>query len=203
MPKNSREERSRTTSDQAGAQPSAALERHSSNSRMAVNLAMIVAGMLMLAYASVPLYSLFCRVTGFAGTTQKAIVAPPASAILKRQMRVMFNADIDPSLAWTFKPLQNLVTVRVGEKKLVFFTAKNNSNVPLTGIATFNVTPEKAGGYFNKSACFCFTNQTLAPGQEVTMPVSFFIDPAIADDKNLDELQDITLSYTFFKAKPR
>ena len=203
MPKNSREERSRTTSDQAGAQPSAALERHSSKSRMAVNLAMIVAGMLMLAYASVPLYSLFCRVTGFAGTTQKAIVAPPASAILKRQMRVMFNADIDPSLAWTFKPLQNLVTVRVGEKKLVFFTAKNNSNVPLTGIATFNVTPEKAGGYFNKIACFCFTNQTLAPGQEVTMPVSFFIDPAIADDKNLDELQDITLSYTFFKAKPR
>ena len=173
------------------------------NGRIALNLAMIVAGMVMLAYASVPLYSLFCRVTGFAGTTQKAIIAPPTSAILKRQMRVTFNADVDPNLAWSFKPLQKDVTVRVGEKKLIFFTAKNNSNEPVTGIATFNVTPEKVAAYFDKIQCFCFTNQTLQPGQEVTMPVSFFIDPAIADDKNLDELQDITLSYTFFKAKPR
>ena len=173
------------------------------NDRIALNLLMIVAGMLMLAYASVPLYSLFCKVTGFGGTTQTAVVAPPTSAILKRTMRVTFNADIDPHLPWSFKPLQKDITVRIGEKKLIFFSAKNNSNEPVTGIATFNVTPEKAGGYFNKIQCFCFSNQTLQPGQEVTMPVSFFIDPAIAADKNLDELQDITLSYTFFKAKPR
>ena len=93
--------------------------------------------------------------------------------------------------------------MRVGEKKLIFFSAKNNSNEPITGIAAYNVTPEKAGGYFDKIQCFCFTNQTLKPGEEVTMPVSFFIDPEIANDKNMDDLQDITLSYTFFKAKPR
>jgi cytochrome c oxidase assembly protein subunit 11 len=194
--------RKRTTSGRPVAQPLEVLERQQ-NKRLGLNLAMMVAGMLMLAYASVPLYSFFCRVTGFGGTTQKAVVAPPESAILKRKMQVTFNADIDPNLAWEFKPLQNKVTVRVGEKKLIFYTAKNNSNVPLTGIATFNVTPEKAGWVFNKIQCFCFENQTLQPGQEVTMPVSFFIDPAIATDKNLDELQDITLSYTFFKAKPR
>ncbi len=173
------------------------------NISLAINAAMVVVGMLLLAYASVPLYSLFCRVTGFAGTTQKAISAPPASAILKRTMRITFNADTDPNLPWQFKPLQKNITVRVGENKLVFFDAKNIGNEPVTGVATFNVTPEKAGGYFNKIQCFCFENQTLQPGQEVTMPVSFFIDPAIANDKNLDELQDITLSYTFFKAKPR
>jgi cytochrome c oxidase assembly protein subunit 11 len=117
---------------------------------------MIVAGMVMLAYASVPLYSLFCRVTGFAGTTQTAIVAPPVSAILNRTMRVTFNADVDPNLPWNFKPLQKDVTVRIGEKKLIFFSAKNNSNEPLTGIATYNVTPEKIAGYFDKIQCFCF-----------------------------------------------
>ena len=159
--------------------------------------------MVLLAYASVPLYSLFCNVTGFGGVPQKAIVAPPASAILNRTIRVTFNADIDPNLPWSFKPLQKDVVVRVGEKKLIFFSAKNNSNEPITGIAAYNVTPEKAGGYFDKIQCFCFTNQTLKPGEEVTMPVSFFIDPEIANDKNMDDLQDITLSYTFFKAKPR
>ncbi len=174
-----------------------------SNRRLGINLAMMVVGMAMFAYASVPLYDLFCRVTGFGGTTQKAIAAPPVSAILNRTMRVTFNADIDPNLPWDFKPLQKDITVKIGEKKLIFFTAKNNGSEQLTGIATFNVTPEKAGGYFNKIQCFCFINQTLQPGQEMTMPVSFFIDPATVNDKNLDELQDITLSYTFFKAKPR
>lgn len=171
------------------------------NTRFALNLAMMVAGMLMLAYASVPLYDLFCRVTGFGGTTQRAIEAPPASAILNRQIRITFNADTDPNLPWTFKPLQKAVTVKVGENKLIFYDAKNTSDTPVTGIATFNVTPEKAAAYFNKIQCFCFENQTLQPGQEITMPVSFFIDPAMADDKNLDEIQDITLSYTFFEAK--
>lgn len=171
------------------------------NRAIAINVAMIVVGMGLMAYASVPLYSLFCRVTGFAGTTQRAITAPPASAILKRKITVTFNADTDPNLPWKFKPLQKQVTVRIGENKLIFFDAKNTGSEPITGIAAFNVTPEKAGEYFNKIQCFCFTNQTLRPGEEVTMPVSFFIDPAIADDKNLDDLQDITLSYTFFKAK--
>jgi cytochrome c oxidase assembly protein subunit 11 len=162
---------------------------------------MIVAGMLMLAYASVPLYDLFCRVTGFGGTTQQAIVAPPSSAILARKVTVSFNADTARDLPWEFKPMQKAVNVRVGENKLVFYTAKNVSDKPVTGIATFNVTPEKAGGYFNKIQCFCFENQTLQPGEEVTMPVSFFVDPTVANDKNMDDLQDITLSYTFFTAK--
>lgn len=173
------------------------------NLSLAINSAMVVVGMICLAYASVPLYSLFCRVTGFGGTPQKVIVAPPTSAILKREITVTFNADIDPNLPWAFKPLQKNVTVHVGENKLIFFRAKNEGSEPITGIATFNVTPEKAGSYFDKIQCFCFENQTLKPGEEVTMPVSFFIDPSIADDKNLDDLQDITLSYTFFKAKPR
>lgn len=171
------------------------------NQRLAINLAMIVVGMLMLAYASVPLYDLFCRVTGFGGTPQKAITAPLASAVLDRKMTVSFNADTSGDLPWEFKPMQKGVNVRVGENKLIFYTAKNISDKPVTGIATFNVTPEKAGGYFNKIQCFCFENQTLQPGEEVTMPVSFFVDPAIADDKNMDDLQDITLSYTFFTAK--
>ncbi len=162
---------------------------------------MIVVGMLMLAYASVPLYDLFCRVTGFGGTTQQAITAPPESAILSRTMTVSFNSDTAPDLPWEFKPMQKAVTVRVGEKKLIFYRAKNLGDKPITGIATFNVTPEKAGGYFNKIQCFCFENQTLQPNEEVTMPVSFFVDPSVANDKNMDDLQDITLSYTFFTAK--
>lgn len=177
------------------------LERKSNDKRLALNLAMIVAGMLMLAYASVPLYDLFCRVTGFGGTTQQAVAAPPASAILDRKVTVSFNADTAGDLPWEFKPMQKGVNVRVGENKLIFYTAKNISDKPVTGIATFNVTPEKAGGYFNKIQCFCFENQTLQPGEEVTMPVSFFVDPSVVNDKNMDDLQDITLSYTFFAAK--
>lgn len=169
------------------------------NTQLGLNLAMIVVGMVCLAYASVPLYSLFCRVTGFGGTTSRAEVAP--SRVLDRTLTVSFNADVDPGLPWEFKPLQHKVSVKVGEKKLIFYSAKNLSEEPVTGVATFNVTPDKAGGIFDKIECFCFTNQTLQPGQEMVMPVSFFIDPSIADDKNLGDVTDITLSYTFFKAK--
>lgn len=169
------------------------------NRQLALNLAMIVVGMVCLAYASVPLYSLFCRVTGFGGTTSRAEMAP--TRVLDRTITISFNADTDPGIPWEFAPMQHKVSAKVGEKKLIFYRAKNLSNEPVTGVATFNVTPEKAGGYFDKIECFCFTNQKLMPGQEVVMPVSFFIDPAVADDKNLSDVTDITLSYTFFKAK--
>lgn len=171
------------------------------NRQLAQSLLMLVVGMVMLAYASVPLYDLFCKVTGFAGTTQRSIEAP--GHILNRTITISFNADTDPALPWQFAPAQKAVDVKVGEKKLIFYRAKNIGNAPVTGVATFNVVPEKAGSYFDKIQCFCFENQTLQPGQEVEMPVSFFIDPAIANDKNLADVTDITLSYTFFAAKKK
>lgn len=169
------------------------------NLSLAINLAMFAVGMVCLAYASVPLYSLFCKVTGFAGTTQRSAAAP--GVILDRTFTITFNADTDPNLPWEFKPVQKKMEVRVGEQNMAFFKAKNLDTVPVTGTAVFNVTPEIAGAYFDKIQCFCFTNQTLAPGQEVDMPVSFFIDPSVVNDKNFTDVTDITLSYTFFKAK--
>ncbi len=169
------------------------------NTALAINIAMVVVGMFCLAYAAVPLYDLFCRVTGFGGTTQAAIKIP--DHVYDREVTVRFNTDTNPGLMWHFKAEQLQVKVKVGESKLVFFTAENFSDTPLTGVATFNVTPDKAGIYFNKVQCFCFENQTIKPGEKVTFPVSFFIDPAILDDKNLDEVKTVTLSYTFFKAK--
>ncbi len=166
------------------------------NTRTGLVLASVAVGMVGLAFASVPLYRLFCQVTGFGGTTQVATEAP--DAIVDRTMTVRFNADVDPKLPWTFQPNQRQVSVRVGESGLAFYTARNLSEAPLTGTATFNVTPLKAGQYFNKVQCFCFDEQRLEPGQEVEMAVSFFVDPAIMDDRNLDEVKTITLSYTFF-----
>lgn len=164
----------------------------------------IVAGMVGMSYAAVPLYKLFCAVTGFGGTTQRADAAP--DLILDRDMNVRFNADVGQGLGWKFQPVQRDVTVKVGQEMLVFYRATNVSDKPLVGMATFNVTPDKAGQYFNKIACFCFTEQSLEPGQSIDMPVSFFVDPRIAQDRNLDDLSDIALSYTFFpvdKPAPR
>jgi cytochrome c oxidase assembly protein subunit 11 len=121
--------------------------------------------------------------------------------VLDRTVVVRFNADTDPGLAWEFKPAQRAVEVHLGEQTLVFYTARNLSAAPITGTATFNVTPDKAGGYFAKIACFCFTEQTLAPGQSVDMGVSFYVDPALAKDPNMADVNTITLSYTFFRAK--
>jgi cytochrome c oxidase assembly protein subunit 11 len=151
-----------------------------------------------LVTASVPLYRLFCQVTGFGGTTQTA-EAPPA-APGERIITVRFNADVNRALPWSFRPAQREISLRVGEQGLAYYVARNDSDVPITGNATFNVTPQKTGIYFNKVACFCFTEQRLNPGQSVEMGVSFFVDPEIVNDPNQDDVRTITLSYTFFRA---
>ena len=169
--------------------------RHNRN--LAISLVMIVAGMALLSYAAVPLYQLFCQVTGFGGTTQRSADAEPI-AVIDRQISVGFNADIDKNLPWRFEPLQKEVRFNIGESMLVAYEAENLTDEPITGMATYNVTPHEAGRYFHKVQCFCFEQQTLAPGQKVHMPISFYVDPAIDEDPNLKKVTHITLSYTFF-----
>ena len=164
----------------------------------ALALSGIVCAMVGLAFASAPLYRLFCQVTGFGGTTQVAEVLP--EAVSDRVITVRFNADVNPELPWSFQPVQRAVKVRVGEAGLAFYRATNLTTRPVTGTATFNVTPLKAGEYFNKTACFCFEEQRLQPGESVEMGVSFFIDPTILEDRNLDDVTTVTLSYTFFRS---
>lgn len=168
-----------------------------SNARLAVSLIGLVFGMVGLSFAMVPLYELFCQVTGWGGTTQVAETVP--ETVSDRVIAVRFNADVNEKLPWRFGPVQREVEVKVGENRLAFYRAKNIGDKPVIGTATFNVTPLKAGQYFSKVACFCFTEQRLEPGQEIDMPVSFFVDPAILEDPNLDEVKTITLSYTFFR----
>ena len=151
-----------------------------------------------LAFASVPLYRLFCQVTGYGGTTQVAEKAP--DEVAERLITVRFNADVNPKLPWNFRPLERAVTLRVGEPGLAFYRAVNLTDRPVSGTATFNVTPLKAGQYFNKTQCFCFDEQRLEAGEAVEMGVSFFIDPAILEDRNLDDVTTVTLSYTFFRS---
>ena len=158
----------------------------------------ILSGMTLLVVYAVPLYELFCRATGFGGTTQRAATAPESAA--GRFVTVRFLANTNPNLPWRFQPEVDSVRVAVGKRRLIAYTARNLDDSETTGIATFNVTPPKAGVYFTKIACFCFDEQILKPGQTVKMPVSFFIDPAIAKDRNLRDVDTITLSYTFFRA---
>lgn len=169
------------------------------NNVLVINLLAIIVGMAGLAYASVPLYRLFCQVTGFGGTTQVASTLP--DTISDRMVTIRFNTDIDPNLDWNFVPEQKEVTVHIGEQGLAFFKATNDSDIPLTGTAIYNVTPGKVGGYFNKIQCFCFDKQRIEPGETIQFPVSFFVDPDIENDRNLDDVTTITLSYTFFKVK--
>ena len=157
--------------------------------------------MAMLVVASVPLYQMFCQVTGIGGTTGTAEYAPDESMILDREVTVLFNADINGKLPWYFKPAQRRVKVKIGEEALIFYKAVNNSDEPITGVATFNVTPFKTAYYFNKIECFCFTEQTLQPGEEVDMAVSFYIDPEFVEDEDVDEIKEMTLSYTFFPSE--
>lgn len=155
--------------------------------------------MMGLAWASVPLYKLFCQVTGYAGTTQIAV--HEADEILDRVVKVRFNADVAGDLPWTFQPVQRELSLRVGETRMAYYQAINHSSDPVVGTATFNVTPAKFGPYFSKIDCFCFTEQELAPGETAELPVTFFIDPAIVDDHNLDGVKTVTLSYMFFRKK--
>lgn len=170
------------------------------NRRTALMLGGVATAMAGASFASVPLYRLFCQVTGYGGTTQRADAAPAAAAA--RIITVRFDASVSGNgLPWTFLPVERRVQVRVGEERLAFYRATNNGREATTGTATFNVTPFKAGPYFSKIACFCFSEQTLAAGQTIDMPVSFFVDPAILDDPNLADVDTITLSYTFFRAR--
>jgi len=166
------------------------------NQRTALYASGIIVGMLGLTAAAVPLYDLFCRVTGFGGTTQVAEAAPEAAT--DRTIRVSFNADRDPGLPWRFQPVQRRMEVKIGENHLAFYEAENRSDRPIVGRAVYNVTPHKAGAYFAKVHCFCFEEQLLMPGERIEMPVSFFVDPRILDDTNAGDVHEITLSYTFF-----
>jgi cytochrome c oxidase assembly protein subunit 11 len=166
----------------------------------AAALAGLVAGMVGLSFASVPLYRMFCQATGYGGTPKTEGVARPIG-VGDERVTVRFDTNVNSSLPWRFQPEKRQVQLRLGEETLVHFTAANLSDRPITGTATFNVVPEKVARYFSKLECFCFTEQTLAPGQEVSMPVVFFVDPALARDATARDATTITLSYTFFRAE--
>ncbi|HTM95187.1 MAG TPA: cytochrome c oxidase assembly protein [Croceibacterium sp.] len=168
-----------------------------------IGLAVAVA-MLGLGYAAVPLYRMFCQVTGLGGTTQRATESE--AVVAERQatgakMSIRFDASIDRGMPWEFRPEQVTETVVIGQRSMAYFMAKNNAAVPITGRASFNVEPEQAGQYFNKIQCFCFTEQTLKPGEEVRMPVLFYVDPKALTDENMKDVRQITLSYTFHVSK--
>lgn len=165
------------------------------NRRVALTLALVVLAMVGAAYASVPLYRLFCQLTGLDGTTQVSDGNP--KGIISREMTVRFDSNVEGGLPWTITPAKP-ITDKIGSTETVVFTAHNSSDKPVTGQAIFNVTPEQTGIFFNKIECFCFTEQTLQPGETVEMPIVFFVDPDIAEDQNLDTVREITLSYTFY-----
>ncbi|HXW21314.1 MAG TPA: cytochrome c oxidase assembly protein [Rhodomicrobium sp.] len=174
----------------------------SGNGRMALALAILVAIMAGLSFAAVPLYRIFCQKTGWAGTPQRATAAP--RTIARETVTVRFDANVSPGLPWSFEPVKPEVTLHIGENTLAFFRAVNHSQETVTGSAVFNVSPDIMGQYFTKIQCFCFTEQTLKPGEAVEMPVSFYIDPAILEDRDAKTVRDMTLSYTFYKVqKPR
>ena len=167
---------------------------------IAVVAAAAALGMVGMAYAAVPLYRIFCQVTGYGGTTQ--IAGGAAIKVGDRVITVRFNGDVQSALPWRFRPAQGPVRVRVGEPTLAYFHAENRSDKPLVGTATYNVTPQKVGAYFAKIDCFCFTEQYLAPHAQAEMPVTFYVDPEIVDDPDMDDVTTITLSYMFFNAGP-
>ena len=159
--------------------------------------AVLVAAMVGLAFASVPLYRIFCQVTGFGGTTRMA-VGTEAPGTVGRLISIRFDANHAASLPWEFEPVDTHRQVAVGARNIANYTARNLSDRPVTGSATFNVTPVQAGQYFTKIQCFCFTEQRLDPGQEVMMPVVFYVDPKILDDPDARDISEITLSYTLY-----
>ena len=168
------------------------------NGLIAGALIAIIGGMVGLSFAAVPLYRVFCEATGYAGTPQLRGAAGPGAT--GRSIVVRFNATTSPSLPWRFAPHEAAVTVKLGEDRLASYVGQNRGQQPITGVATYNVTPEKAGRYFHKTACFCFDEQTLAPGQKMQFPLSFWVDPAIAEDPDTRDVTTVTLSYTFFRS---
>ena len=168
------------------------------NRRLGLTVGGFVAGMVGLAFASVPLYDMFCRATGYNGTVQTGGPAAPGAG--QQQITIRFNANTQPNLPWRFRPESPTMSLRVGEEGLGFYSAENLATVPVTGIATYNVTPEVVGKYFHKTACFCFDEQTLAAGQRADMPLTFWVDPKIGEDPNTRGIRTITISYTFFRS---
>ena len=167
------------------------------NRTFGITLAAFAIAMVGVSFAAIPLYRVFCSVTGYAGTPQ---IGPQAAPGATRQiMTVRFNADVNPNLPWDFAPQQDAVRVPLGQDQLAYYTARNLAGTPVTGIAMYNVTPDTVGKYFHKTACFCFNQQTLAAGQRMQFPLSFWVDPAIANDPNTADIHTITLSYTFFR----
>lgn len=177
------------------ATPQTPNDRSRSNGMIAAAAAAVVFGMIGMAYAAVPLYQLFCQVTGYGGTTQRADTY--ADRVLDRTIKIRFDANT-AGIPWVFRPAQREVEIRIGETKQISYTSRNSSDRAMTGTATFNVNPQLAGVYFNKIECFCFTETTLQPGETLDMPVVFFVDPDIVDDKDLKDITTITLSYTMF-----
>lgn len=171
-----------------------------SHNRTLVMLVGVVVVMGALSWAAVPFYDWFCRVTGYGGTTNVSDVA--SDKVLDETIRVRFDANVDPKMGWTFRPMQRDMQLRIGENAIAFYEAVNTTDQPVTGTASYNVAPDAAGYFFNKIACFCFTEQTLQPGERVEMPVSFFVDAGIVDDDDAGRIRDITLSYTFHKTEP-
>lgn len=164
---------------------------------IALSLVGLVAGMVGLSFAAVPLYRMFCQVTGYGGVPQVADVVP--DQVLDKTITIRFDANVDRALPWTFAPDTRLMEIRIGESALAFFRAHNHTDRPATGTAGFNVVPEVAGRYFTKVECFCFKEQTLAAGESIEMPVSFFVDPKIVEDEDTKNIPEITLSYTFYR----
>jgi cytochrome c oxidase assembly protein subunit 11 len=173
-------------------------QRRRRNRATVLLLVSVVAGMVGLSFASVPLYRLFCQATGLGGTTQRAATAPAQAAAAVITIR--FDAETAPDLGWEFRPVQRSVAVHPGEERQIFYRAVNRTAEPSTGSATYNVTPAKAGIYFDKLQCFCFTEQHLAAGESTDMGVVFFVDPDILTDPNTSDVRSITLSYTMFRA---
>lgn len=168
------------------------------NRRMAIGVGAAVCGMVGLSFASVPLYAMFCRVTGYNGTVQVGGTAAPGAS--NRLVTVRFNANTHPGLPWSFAPGQGPMRLHLGEEGMAFYKAANAAAVPVTGVATYNVTPEVVGKYFHKTACFCFNQQTLEAGQQVDMPISFWVDPKMAEDPVTRDIHTVTINYTFFRS---
>ena len=169
------------------------------NLKITFSLIFLVSFMFFLTFAAVPLYKLFCQVTGYGGTP-KIVNFKDQIDISEKKIKIEFNSDVNKKLNWSFKPEQRSMESKIGDSILAFYKAKNNGNKSITGIATYNILPFEAAQYFNKVDCFCFENQTLEPGEEVVLPINFYIDPQILDDPSVKHLNSIVLSYTFFQS---
>ena len=166
--------------------------------RLGAIVALLPAATLAAGFASVPLYRVFCEATGYGGTTQRASASAVPGAVIGKMMNIRFDANVHPGMGWTFEPEKHIQRIAVGARNMAYFDAVNNTDHVITGSATFNVSPPQTGQYFTKIQCFCFSQQTLKPGQRVRMPVIYFVDPRLMDDPDTRDISEITLSYTFY-----